>query len=65
MNKNLGLVLIICGIVVTILGVSASESFSSELSRFFTGSPTEKSIWLLLLGVALTSVGAVLRLGKA
>lgn len=65
MNKQLGIVLIVGGIFLTVLGVSASESFSSEVSRFFTGSPTDKSIWLLLTGVTLTAAGAVARLGKA
>lgn len=65
MNKSIGVILIICGVVITVMGISASESFSSEVSRFFTGSPTDKSIWLLLTGVALMSAGAFARLGKA
>jgi hypothetical protein len=58
MNKAIGLALLAVGIVLIIFGISASESFGSEVSRFFTGTPTDKSIWLFIGGVAATAVGA-------
>jgi hypothetical protein len=39
--------------------VAASESLSSDISRFFTGSPTDKAIWMLLGGVVATIIGLV------
>jgi hypothetical protein len=37
----------------------ASTSFSSDISRFFTGSPTDKAIWMLVGGVVASIVGVV------
>lgn len=59
MNKGIALALLAGGIVLIIFGISATESFGSEVSRFFTGTPTDKSMWLLIGGIALTVVGAV------
>ncbi len=58
MNKGLSIALVVVGVVLIIWGVSASESFSSDVSRFFTGSPTEKTVWLLIGGIVTAIVGA-------
>jgi len=47
------------GILLMIYGVAASESFSSDISRFFTGSPTDKTIWMLAGGVVAIIIGLV------
>ena len=65
MNKPLGIALLVVGIILTIFGINASESFGSEVSRFFTGSPTDKSIWLLIAGVGSAIVGFFLTLGRS
>ena len=65
MNKGIALALLAGGIVLIIFGINASESFGSEVSRFFTGTPTDKSVWLLLGGIAATIVGAVYSLRPA
>lgn len=57
MNKLIGLVLLAGGIVLVIYGVSASDSFTSDVSRFFTGSPTDKAIWMTIGGIAAVIVG--------
>jgi hypothetical protein len=57
MNNVAGLAVFAIGIVLLIFGFNASQSFSSDVSRFFTGNPTDKSIWLLLGGVAAVIVG--------
>ncbi|MFA6472854.1 MAG: DUF3185 family protein [Candidatus Latescibacterota bacterium] len=57
MNKALSLALLAVGIVLIIWGVSASESFGSDVSRFFTGSPTNKTIWLLIGGIVVAAAG--------
>lgn len=59
MNKAAGLALLVVGIVLIIFGINASDSFGSEVKRFFTGTPTDKSMWLLLGGIAATTVGVV------
>jgi hypothetical protein len=65
MNKPLGIALLVIGIVLIIFGINASESFGSDVSRFFTGSPTDKSIWLLIGGIASAIVGFFLSLGRS
>ena len=57
MNKGMSVAFLAVGILLIILGVSASESFNSDVSRFFTGSPTNKAVWLLIGGIAATVVG--------
>ncbi len=41
------------------IGLDASDSAGSQLSRFFTGTPTDKSMWLLIGGAAAVTVGAI------
>jgi hypothetical protein len=57
MNKAVMLAVLVGGIVLIIYGVAASESFSSDVSHFFTGSPTDKTIWLLVGGIVATIIG--------
>ncbi|HET7537853.1 MAG TPA: DUF3185 family protein [Candidatus Didemnitutus sp.] len=58
MNKILSLALLAGGIVLIIYGINASNSLGSDFSRFFTGSPTDKSIWLLIGGIVAAAIGA-------
>ena len=58
MNKFFGLALLVIGVVLLAFGISASESVGSDVSRLFTGKPTDKSIWLLLSGIVCAIVGA-------
>lgn len=58
MNKTISLALLIGGIVLIIYGVAAADSIGSDVSRFFTGSPTDKTIWLLLGGIVAAIVGS-------
>ena len=51
--------MLIGGIALIVFGVSASNSLGSDVSRFFTGSPTDKAIWLLVGGAAASVAGAV------
>ena len=57
MNKAVMLAILAGGIVLVIYGVSASKSFSSDVSRFFTGSPTDKTMWLLVGGIVAIIIG--------
>ena len=58
MNRLISLVLLIGGIVLISYGLAASDSIGSSFSRFFTGSPTDKTMWLLIGGIAASVVGA-------
>ena len=57
MNKLVPIALLVGGIVLIIFGVNATKSFSSDVSRFFTGSPTDKAIWMLIGGIVAAAVG--------
>ncbi|MFW6045060.1 MAG: DUF3185 family protein [Planctomycetota bacterium] len=57
MKKAIFAALSVVGIVLIIWGVNASESFSSDVSRVFTGSPTDKAVWLLVSGIIATVIG--------
>lgn len=57
MNKIISLALLIGGIVLIAYGISASESFGSDVSRFFTGNTTDKAMWLLIGGIVAAGIG--------
>ena len=57
MNKTVSLALLVGGIVLIVLGVQAMDSFGSDVSRFFTGSPTDKSVWMLIGGIVAAGAG--------
>jgi hypothetical protein len=57
MNKLISLAILAGGIVLAVFGVAATKSFSSDISRFFTGSPTDKAIWMLLGGIVAIIIG--------
>ena len=67
MNKLVALALLAGGIVLIIVGVNATNSFSSDVSRFFTNSPTDKAIWMLIGGIVAAGLGltALLRAPKS
>lgn len=60
MNKGIGIALLVVGIVLIVFGFNASNSVSSDVSRTFTGSPTNKALWMLVGGAAAAIVGAVM-----
>ena len=57
MNKLISLALIVGGVILVVFGITAMDSFSSDISRFFTGSPTDKSVWLLIGGSVAVLAG--------
>jgi len=67
MNKAIFLSVLVGGVALVIFGIGASNSLGSDISRFFTGSPTDKAIWMLIGGVVLSIVGlaGLLRGSKA
>ncbi|HEV2436450.1 MAG TPA: DUF3185 family protein [Verrucomicrobiae bacterium] len=59
MNKIISLALLIGGVVLMVIGINATNSFSSDVSRFFSGSPTDKAIWMLIGGTVAAVIGLV------
>ena len=64
MNRALGIALLVGGVILAIFGINASESFGSDVSRFFTGTPTDKSMWMLIGGVVAAVVGLFLTMRR-
>ena len=59
MNKTIAIVLLVAGVVLVVLGYNAYHSAASGISRFFTGEPTDKALWLLGSGLVAGLVGLV------
>jgi hypothetical protein len=57
MNKIVSLALLVGGVVLIVMGINATNSFSSGVSRFFTGSPTDKAVWMLIGGIVAAIIG--------
>lgn len=57
MNRTISLVLLVAGIVLLGYGLFALDSIGSSFSRFFTGSPTDKTMWLLIGGAICAVIG--------
>ena len=57
MNKLISLALLAGGMVLIVVGINATNSFNSDVARFFTGSPTDKAVWMLIGGIVAAVVG--------
>ncbi|PRY03047.1 DUF3185 family protein [Paraburkholderia sp. BL25I1N1] len=57
MTKAISIALIVGGIVLLYFGGQAFNSVSSDVSRVFTGSPSNKAIMLIVGGVVATIAG--------
>jgi len=65
MNRTISLALLVGGIILIVYGAAASDSTASGVSRFFTGNPTDKTMWLLIGGaIAVVAGGAGLMRGS-
>jgi len=60
MNNVVGLAIFALGIVLLIFGFNESHSFSSDVSRAFTGNPTDRSIWMIAGGAVAVVIGLFL-----
>lgn len=57
MNKPLSIALLVVGVILLVWGLQASSSVASDVSEAVTGSPTDRSIWLIVLGVLAAIIG--------
>jgi len=57
MAKVVSLALIACGIALLYFGGQSLHSVSNDVSRLFTGAPTNRTIALIVGGVAATIAG--------
>lgn len=59
MNRLFPIAIFIAGIVFLISGINANGSFASGASEAITGTPSDKSIWYILLGIVGIIVGGL------
>lgn len=59
MNRAISFILLAGGIILLMVGLNAYNSTNSDISRFFTGQATDKSIWMLVGGAVATVLGLV------
>jgi multisubunit Na+/H+ antiporter MnhB subunit len=62
MNNIVGLAILALGIVLLIFGFNESHSFTSDVSRTFTGNPTDRSMWLIVGGAVAVIAGIAVAL---
>jgi len=58
MFRMAGVAVFALGVALLVMGISAADSIGSSFSRFFTGNPTDKSIWLMVGGLVCILSGA-------
>jgi len=58
MRRFAGIAVLVIGIFLVVWGANASQSVGSDISRFFTGAVTNKSIYLLVGGTIALIAGA-------
>lgn len=59
MKKALAAGLFIAGLLLLYFGYQEYQSFGSEVEQFFTGSPSNRAIWLIIAGAVASVVGLV------
>lgn len=58
--RAIGLALLAAGIALLVYGISAKNSFSSNVSQTFTGHPTNQAMWFLIGGIVGIVLGGAL-----
>jgi len=57
MTKVLFAALLVGGIVLLVFGFQSSQSLGNDVSRLFTGAPTNKTMTLYVVGAVATAAG--------
>jgi len=59
MRKAISAALFIGGLILLWFGYQEYHSFQSEVHNFFTGTPTDRAMWMLIGGAAISVAGLV------
>lgn len=67
MNKPISIALLVIGVILLLVGLNAGDSIASNVKETVTGTPTDKSLWLIIGGVLGIIIGGfgLVRGGKA
>lgn len=57
MNKLIGIVLLVVGVILLYFGWDAYNSVASEISKTAVGEPTDEAMWYLIGGAVAVVVG--------
>ncbi|CAB0151709.1 hypothetical protein PSI9734_02077 [Pseudidiomarina piscicola] len=57
MNKLLGIILLVVGIILLYFGYEAYNSAASEVSQAVTGETTDNAMWYLIAGAVAVIAG--------
>jgi hypothetical protein len=59
MSKTLFVVLLLVGGILLVYGVDSANSVSSSVAQAVSGAPTDKTIWLIVAGIAGVAAGGL------
>ncbi len=59
MNRSISIALLVVGVVLLVFGINSHDSLVSGAKEAITGTPTDKSIWLIVLGIVGIIVGGL------
>jgi len=59
MNKAASIAVLVVGVILLTYGINAHDSIASSAKEIVTGTPTDKSMWLIILGVIGIIVGGL------
>lgn len=57
MQKIVGIICLVAGVVLIVWGYNMAQSVSGQLQQVFTGSPGDKPMWLYIGGGVLCALG--------
>jgi hypothetical protein len=60
MNSALGVALLVAGAFLLVMGFNASQAPVEDVTRFFTGNFTDRTVWMLVAGAGSMVAGLVL-----
>jgi ABC-type enterochelin transport system permease subunit len=59
-RRSIGIALLIGGVILLAFGLDASNSFASDVTEAFTGSPSDRTMWMIVGGSAAAVAGLLM-----
>ena len=56
-RRGMGIALLVGGAILLVFGLDASNSFASDVTEAFTGSPSDRTMWMIVVGSAAAVAG--------